>query len=170
MSCFGTCDLDWYADSEFCLLTISRRSRMIRTWLAATTAFAMMTGVAAAQTPPSSPSVGSSVTTSRGTGVVTGTMGSTATTTIPGSGSYHEQREWHEHGDYSGPPPRGDWHPAVGHFPQHSWRTSYMNLIVLIIILMLVFGGGGFYIGGPYVGGGLGTVLLIVLIVLLVRG
>jgi hypothetical protein len=59
---------------------------MIRTWLAATTAFAMMTGVAAAQTPPSSPSVGSSVTTSRGTGVVTGTMGSTATTTIPGSG------------------------------------------------------------------------------------
>jgi len=60
---------------------------MLRFLLAATMVVAMMTGVAVAQTSPSSPGVGSPVTTSRGTGVVTGTMGSTATTTIPGSGS-----------------------------------------------------------------------------------
>jgi hypothetical protein len=58
---------------------------MFRTLAAAMTTLAFITGVAAAQTPPVQ-NVGSSVTTSRGTGVVTGTMGSTATTTIPGSG------------------------------------------------------------------------------------
>jgi len=60
---------------------------MIRTWLAATTALAMMTGVAVDQIPSTSPTVGSSVTTSRGTGVVIGHVGSTTTTTVPGSPS-----------------------------------------------------------------------------------
>ncbi len=60
---------------------------MLRLLLAVITVMSMMAGVVAAQTPPSSPSVGSSVTTSRGSGVVTGTRGSTATTTVPGSGS-----------------------------------------------------------------------------------
>jgi hypothetical protein len=66
---------------------------MFRTWLAATTALAMMTGVAAAQTPSvvgttgsQSPGVGAPIMSSRGSEVVTGVIGSTATTTIPGSG------------------------------------------------------------------------------------
>jgi hypothetical protein len=59
---------------------------MIKIFLVAATALVMMTVIALAQTSNSSPSVGSPVVTSHGPGVVTGTMGSTTTTTIPGSG------------------------------------------------------------------------------------
>jgi hypothetical protein len=40
------------------------------------------------------------------------------------SGPYHEQREWHEHGDYSGTPSRGGRHTTVVRPPKHSWRRT----------------------------------------------
>jgi hypothetical protein len=55
-----------------------------RSFFAATTALVLMTGTALAQTPPSVP--GSLIMTPRGSAVVTGHVGSMATTTMPGFG------------------------------------------------------------------------------------
>lgn len=61
---------------------------MIRFWLTAISVLAMMAGGALlAQPSASPPGVGEPIMTPRGPGVVTGTTGSTATTTIPGSAS-----------------------------------------------------------------------------------
>jgi hypothetical protein len=67
---------------------------MLRLWLAATTALAMMTGVAVAQTSssvgptePKPPGVGEPMMTSPGSAVVTRSEGSMAPATTPGAGN-----------------------------------------------------------------------------------